>query len=483
MSKELKYKQVANRILKLIRIGTLKPGEKIPSVRKMSDQIDVSLMTVLQGYHILEAKGIIESRPRSGYFVRPDHLWNLNDKVYFREARTVPFKMKASKVCVFGTVDSLFVEGGRPGVLSLGCGISDPEFFPSRELSLHMARAVRSHPLEINHYSVAPGDFDLRLQISKKLMDAGCTLDPDDIVITAGTTSGIMLCLRTTARSGDLVAVESPGYFGFYRALEYLGLRAIEVPSNPQTGLCLDFFEELLKSKNKIKVLLLCANVSNPTGATIPDENKKKLVELAHRSSISIIEDDTYGEICFDSKRGKSLKAFGFDNVLQVGGFGKILAPGYRIGWAIGGKHHEDIIKYHRMAYISTALPDQKAIASFLAGGGMNRHLRRLRRAYSENIALFQREIVKCFPEQTQISNPTGGHFLWIEMPKGFDSVELSRMTMEHGISICPGVVFSSQRHYKNYFRLNCALPWSKQIENAIHKIGELSSKILESIL
>jgi len=482
MSKELKYKQVANRILKLVRTGTLRPGERIPSVRKMSDQIDVSLMTVLQGYQILETKGIIESRPRSGYFVRPDHLWNLNRTVHFREAKTVPLKLKPSKTCVSGTVDSLFDETGRPGVLSLGCGISDPEYFPSEELSLHMARAVRSHPLEINHYSVAPGDFDLRLQISKKLMDAGCTLDPDDIVITSGTTPGIILCLRTIAKPGDLVAVESPGYFGFYRALEYLGLRAVEVPTNPQTGLCLDFFEELLKSKNKIKALLLCANASNPTGATIPDENKKKLVELADRSLVPIIEDDTYGEISFKSKREKSLKAFSSDNVLQVGGFSKILAPGYRIGWAIGGRYHEDLVKYHRMAYISTALPSQKTIASFLAEGGMNRHLRRLRQAYSENIALFQREIVECFPEQTQISNPTGGHFLWIQMPNGFDSVELSRMTMEHGISICPGVVFSSQRHYKNYFRLNCALPWSKQIENAIHKIGELSSKILESI-
>jgi DNA-binding transcriptional MocR family regulator len=448
----------------------------------MSDQMNISLMTVLQGYQILEARGIIESQPRSGYFVRPNYLWNLNRTLYLPEAKTFPLKLKASKVCVSGTVDSLFDEADRPGVLRLGCGIPDPDYFPSEELSLHMARTVRSHPSKVNRYSLAPGDFNLRLQISKKLMDSGCTLDPDDILITSGTISGIILCLRTITKPGDLVAVESPGFFGFFKALEHLSLRAVEVPTNPQTGLCLNSFEKLLRSKSKIQALILCPNVSNPTGATMPDENKQKLIEMADKSLVPIIEDDTYGEICFNSKRNKSLKAFDFDNVLQVGGFDKTLAPGYRIGWAIGGRYHQDVIKHHRMAYISTALPNQKTIASFLAEGSMNRHLRRLRKTYSENISLFQREIANCFPEHTQISNPTGGHFLWIEMPKGFDSVELSRMTIKHGISICPGVIFSSQQHYRNYFRLTCALPWSKQVEKAIHKIAELSLNMLKSI-
>ena len=222
MSKKLKYKQVVDRVFKLVRSGTLKPGEKIPSIRIMSDQMNISMMTVLQGYQILEAKGIIESQPRSGYFVRPNYLWDINRIHYFPEAKTFPLKITPSKVCVTDSVDSLFAEIDIPGVLPLGGGIPDPNYFPSEELSLRMARTVRSHPAEINQYSLAPGDFNLRLQISKMLMDSGCTLNPDDIMITSGTTSGTILCLRAVAKPGDLVAIESPCYFGLYKALEYL---------------------------------------------------------------------------------------------------------------------------------------------------------------------------------------------------------------------------------------------------------------------
>ncbi len=470
-----KYESVMERVRFLIDGGTLESGQRAPSVRSMAEQTGFSLMTVLDAYHRLENMGFLIARQRLGYYVRPKRFWQVAKHRPLPTAIVETGHLSPRTVKIDDKVATLLEEAYRPGVIPLGAGVPSPEFFPSEQLSLCMSRVVRSDAMGVNQYSLTPGERDLRRQLALRMLESGCTVSEDDVMVTGGATDGLILALRCLTRPGDTIAIESPGYFGFYRAAVFLGLKVVEIPSDPQEGLVVSEFNRLVRRKTKLRCLLLCPCVSNPTGAAMPDDRKDELLEAAQRASVTIIEDDTYGELYFSDHRPRSLKSFGGDEVIQIGGLGKTLAPGYRIGWLAGGKFHGELQRLHGMAYLAVATPNQLAVARFLANGWMARHLRTIRSAYRDNVRLFQLAVAEFFPSFTRVSDPTGGHFLWIQMPKDFDSLALAQEAINKNVSIAPGVVFSSGQRYINAFRVNCAVTWSPRVEAAIRILGSLS--------
>lgn len=479
MEKVKKYEQVVERVMNLIDQGIIKDGDKIPSVRGMSKQMGVSVMTVLEGYRRLEAKNVILSLPRSGYIVRPAAHRKYQKIDRPPEAREFEIEISPETVKRPDLMDEIFRAGYIPGIIGFGAGLPQGVDLPSEELSLSLARVARTYPQEINQYSLNQGDLELRQIILNYMVSAGCTPKLEEISIIPGTTQGMMTVLRILTSPGDVVAVESPGYFGFYELPELLNLKVVEVPSNPQRGISVDYLQALLDQGIEPKCLILSPNFSNPTGALMGDESKEQLIKLCEENAIPIIEDDTYGELYFGDKRPRPLKAFSPDNVIYLGNFSKTLSPGYRIAWIAPGKWQKQVARSLHVEIISVPLCLQKAVADYLSHGGVLQHVRRLRKKYEAHIEIYQKLIFQYFPEGTRAGNPRGGHFLWVELPKAYDSVILSKLALKENISIAPGILFSSRGLYRNCFRLNCTVHCTDEAVNAIRRLGELAKSLI----
>ncbi len=266
----------------------------------------------------------------------------------------------------------------------------------------------------------APGLLTLRRQIARRAVEAGAALAEDDLCTTIGATEGLFLALRAIAKPGDVVAVESPAYFGVLQGIESLGLRALEIPAHPRTGLDVAAFEEAIRAQ-PVRAVVVSPTVSNPLGAIMPEDEREKLVRITRRAEIAIIEDDVYGELVFDGTRPRLLRGYAGasedNHVVLVSSVSKTLAPGYRVGWVAGGRWHGQIVRLkYGQSLACPALPGM-AVAEFLASGGYDRHLRRLRAAVAGNVARYHDAIASQFPEGTRVAAPRGGYVLWVELP------------------------------------------------------------------
>ena len=477
-----RYRQVALRVAHLIEKGALKSGQRIPSIRKMSRQEGVAITTVIEAYRLLEDQGLVEARPQSGYYVRPPHMRGLAsiDAPPEPELKSIP--LRAGPVRAEDDLDRHMNICCQPGVLQLGAALPSPEFLPTEALNRILSREVRRDPATASGYAISPGLDRLRAQIARRAMEAGCSLGPDDIVITTGATEAMMLGLRAVTEPGDTVAVESPCYFGLLYLLRSLKLRAVEVSTDPRHGLSLTALERLLAGKTSIKALVVNPNVHNPLGCVMPDENKRHIAELLGGRKIPIIEDDTYGDLAFQSSRPRNIHGFDqHENVLLCGSYSKTLAPGYRIGWIASSRYRETVNEMKLATTLGSATPPQLAVARFLANGGFDHHLRRLRRIYQEQLRLVSHAVLRSFPAGTRATRPAGGHILWVELPSAIDGRAMYEAALKNGISIAPGTIFSVRGRYTNFLRLNAGIPWSLEVETAIDKLGRLAEACRKS--
>jgi DNA-binding transcriptional MocR family regulator len=463
------YEQVADRMSTLIDRGTLRAGERVPSVRKLSGQLRVSISTVQQAYFLLEDRGFIEARPQSGFYVR------LRSRDLPPEPKPSSPSLSATKVGVADLVAKVFEAGRNPDFVPLATAIPSPDLLPTKQLNRVMAWVARHNGEQAVNYDFPPGNEALRRQVARRSLDWGCSLSADDIVTSCGTMEALNLCLRAVAKPGDTVAVESPTFYGILQAS--LGMKALEIPTHPRHGIDLEALERAIR-KNKIKACLIIANFNNPLGSCMSDKNKKLLVEMLGRREIPLIEDDIYGDLYFGAVRPKAAKAFDKQGlVLLCSSFSKTIAPGYRVGWTAPGRFRGQVEHLKTMNTVATATLPQMAVARFLESGGYDRHLRKLRKALATQVQRMILAISQYFPEGTRVTRPAGGFVLWVELPKRVDALELYREALEKKISIAPGPIFSAKQKYPNFIRLSCGQPWSDRLEQALITLGRLAGK------
>lgn len=464
------YRSVADHVETLIDEGTLPPGTRIPSLRKLSRQLSVSLTTIMEAYRLLEDRGVIEVRPQSGHFVRID-------------ARHAPPEPTRTSTCATAAsldtaelIQRLVREASQPGlVVPLGAAVPHPDFLPTARLNTFLARAVRRDPVASQSYGSIPGREELRAEIARRAMTAGCTLSPDDIVVTTGAMEAITLALRAVTRPGDTVAIESPTYHGFLLALESLHLKAVEIATCPRDGVCLSCLEEAVVECGA-RAFLTVPTFGNPLGYDMPVDQRRALVEMLARHDVPLIEDDTYGDLPFDGPRRPAVQSFDQEGrALLLSSFSKTLTPGFRVGWIAPGRYLQDVLRLKVSSSLATAAPTQMAVADYLAAGGIDRHLRRLRRTFKDLVRRMITTVGEHFPEGTRASRPAGGYVLWVELPEAVDAFRLYREALAEGISLIPGPVFSATGRYRNALRFNCALPWTDAVENAVARVGTLA--------
>ncbi len=465
------YQEVAERIERLIEKRTLKVGDKLLSVRSLSKEQGISLSTAFQAYYHLESKGLVEARPQSGYYVKFSPRHTLEVPTCCDPAE------KAVPVTIDEMISSVYNDLRSEKLVNFSLGAPAPELLPAAKLNKAVVQALRNSHDSCLNYEHVQGNKELRKQIARQSFNWGGMLGEDDIVVTAGCMEALSLSLKAITKPGDAVAIESPTYFGIFQVMESLGLKVVEIPTDPTSGIDLDQLEQAIR-RFSIKACLFVCNFNNPLGSCLPDEKKKQLVDLLTRKNIPLIEDDIYGELYFGKSRPRTCKVFDTEGiVIQCGSFSKSLAPGYRIGWAIPGRYKERIIRLKRMNSVSTNTLAQSAIALFLENGRYELHLRHLRKALHTQSLKYIQAISQYFPDHTRMTRPQGGFALWLELDRKVDTYALHKRALKHGIGMAPGQIFSSQGKFENCFRISFGLPWSTRVDNGLKTLGDLARK------
>lgn len=465
---EHKYIDVSERIEKLIENGVLKVGDKLLSVRALSKEQGISLSTAFQSYYHLESKGLIEARPQSGYYVKfsREHVLDLP------KAGDPPDD--AIPVSIDEMISSVYHDLNSEKLIHFSLGVPSIELLPAAKLTKSVMQAIRDSKTSCMQYEHIQGNLALRRQIARQAFNWGGTPNEEDIVVTAGCVEALSLCIKATTKPGDAVAIESPTYFAIFQVMESHGLKVVEIPTDPVTGIDLNYLEQAIP-KFDIKACLFVNNFNNPLGSCMPDDNKKQLVEMLAKKDIPLIEDDIYGEMYFGKNRPKTCKTFDKKGlVLHCSSFSKSLAPGHRIGWTIPGRYKEKVIRLKRMHTVSTNTLSQAAIAHFLSNGRYELHLRHLRKALHTQSLRYIQAICEYFPDDTKMTRPQGGFALWIELSKKINTYKLHKKALKHNIGIAPGQIFSSQARFENCLRLSYGEPRSSRIEEGIKTLGKL---------
>ncbi|WP_035611230.1 PLP-dependent aminotransferase family protein [Haloferula sp. BvORR071] len=465
------YQELVAKLSGLIQAGTFPPGSRFPSVRHTSREHRVSVSTVTEAYRRLEDEGLIEARPRSGYFVAPPKIGG--DRFPTTGGR-VSKPLRIPRGSIF---EELMDRAGDPGFVPFTTAAPGDGIIPAAKLAVITREVLRKHGAAAYRYTPPQGRRELRAALSRRLFDVGLNVVPDEIITTQGGTEGLALALRATAKAGDLVAVESPSYFGTLHLIRDLGLRVIEIPVDPRTGMVVSALAGVLK-KHRIAACVVQPNFQNPIGALMPDSNKRELARLAEEHDFTLIEDDVYGDLSHDGNRPQSIAAHS-QRVIYCGSVSKTIAPGLRVGWLVPGRHLEEIRRLKGIQAPWNGTLSELVIAGFLDAGGYDRHLRRIRGLYAEQCSKMRAAVLAHFPDCARVNQPSGGFVLWVEMPVGFDSRAFATAALEKNIGISPGPIFSASGGLNHCFRLSCGFAFEARTLDAIATLGKLSRHFL----
>lgn len=470
------YQELVDEITGMVASKLLRPGDRLASVRQQHARRGLSAATVFQAYDLLQARGVIVSRPRSGYYVAPAGPASGPDMAVAATAAAEPEASRpdggSTEVDVSELVFQLLDAGRARQLVPFGSAFPSPLLFPLPKLARAAAAGLRRVDPWATVATTGPGNAELRRQIALRYQLDGVQIAADDIVITNGALEALNLCLQAVARPGDTVLIESPSFYAGLQALERLELKAIEVATHARDGIDLAALAEAL-ARHRPKACWLMTSFQNPLGSLMPPEKKRALVELLAAHQVPLIEDDVYGELYFGASRPALAKRYDQAGlVMHCGSFSKCLAPGFRIGWAAPGRQARAVERLKLSTSLAAAMPSQLALAEYLGQGGYDRHLRQLRLTLAGQRDRMLAAIDAYFPPGTRVTRPQGGYFLWVALPPGVDALAMHRSALEQGIGIAPGPMFSARREFGHCIRLNYGHPWDDSQEQAMAFLG-----------
>ena len=466
---QMLYEQLAEDIEKSVSEGVLGSGDRLPSIKAASRARRMSVTTVRRAYTLLESRGVIESRPQSGHFVRE----RLEAAHAHLPARSAPPESPAEvdiSLLVLSTLKS--IQGHQAS--ALGSPYPDPALFPWARIQRHTQAIARRFRAWSVMDDIPPGNPEMIKQIARRHLASGLMVDPAEVVVTVGATEAINLCLQAVARPGDTIAVESPTYYAMLMAIERMGMRAVEVPTHPVHGMDVSALARLVE-RQRIDACMTMPNFQNPLGFMMPDAAKQALVALATQHDMPVIENGVYNELHFGDVPPTTLKSFDTQGlVLHCSSFSKTISAGVRIGWTLPGRYRQQVERLKFLNTLATPAISQLAIAEYLGRDGMDHHLRAVRKALAQRAEIMRSAVLRFFPAGTKVSGPRGGYLLWVELPGGVDTMTLYRSALERGITIAPGRIFSNANLYANFMRLNYSYSWSRETEAAIRELGKM---------
>ena len=464
------YQKLAKRLREHIQHDFYKQGDKLPSVRQLAQEHGVSISTVQEAYRQLEQDQLVEAKPKSGYFVclrKKDNLPSISRP-----------PQRPLEVSQWEEVLNMLMNRGNKNGVQLQHAMPDMTTLTLKPLLKTLSDLTKHKPELGLGYGDVRGSEELREQLCRLTVASGCQLHPDDLVVTSGCQEALAVCLRAVSDPGDIVAIESPSFYGSMQAIKAANLKAMEIPTHPETGISLEALE-LALDQWPIKAIFVTPTCNNPMGYTMPEDRKEQLYKLAQSYDISIIEDDIYGDISFQFPRPKTIKSFDTDGrVLLCSSFSKSIAPGLRVGWIAPGRYRD---KVTHIKYVSSSMCPvfpQLAIAKFIRQGGYRKHIQQMRQNYEQQRDHLLQVIKIHFPSDTRVSFPDGSFILWVELNSSIDSIKLVERCREVGVDFAPGPLFSATGKFRNSFRLNYSEKTMEKRENAIKTLAKIIRKL-----
>jgi len=465
-----RYESIALRIASDIENGLLAPGERLPSLRNLCETAQVSLMTALAAYRRLEALQLIEALPRSGYRVRLERASRLAKPAV---ARTRLARPSSARAAILREVLSAVNE---PGLAPLGLACPATELFPLASLRRITGKLLAAAPELWATYSLPPGSSELRRLVAKRVTARGASVGPGQVAITNGAMEALFLCLRAVVQPGDVVAVECPTFFGILDAVQSVGARVLELPGHPEHGIeptCL----AAACREHRVRAAVLMPAFANPTGSSMPEENKRALAAVLREHGVALIEDDLYAELTFDQRPPVPLCAYTFEGKVPsflVGSFSKTLLPAGRVGFVVAPEPWlERVIELKRITSLASSGVPERLVVECLSSGMYDRHLRRMNAKLHQNVRRLEHLVASAFPSGTKTSHPRGGYVLWVELPPGADGERLFWSAREAGIGIIPGSVFSLGSELERFVRLSAGS--SGDFDAPVRQLGRLA--------
>ena len=465
------YQQVIDFVEYQQKTGVLSPGDKLPSLRKLSRQFEISVPTVKQAYIELERQGRVCARPQSGYYLTALQARTLKPRPA-KWSHCTPTIVQCRNM-----IEQVHAAVHLPNTVALG--ISNPiQANPPDKTLARLMRSVISKVAEkAVSYGPVTGDEKLRMQLAFRYQDQGVAIPPDEIVITNGAQEALSIALQCVAQRGDIIAVESPCFFGILELIETLGMKALEVYTCTDDGVCLNELSRALE-KHSIKACLFSTAINNPLGSMKTDQQRQSMVSLLEKYDTPLIEDDVYSELYFSEKKPKPAQLYSEKGlVMTCSSFSKTAAPGYRIGWLLPGKFEEQAKRIKRAQSCSTPMLQQWTLNEYMLSGDYDRHLSVLRKKLIYNCERMRALIAEHFPDEVCISKPQGGSVLWVRCQSHVNTSEFFQLALEQGVSFAPGVIFSPSGKYANYMRISFGVQWNEQVEQAVQTLGLLVFK------
>jgi DNA-binding transcriptional MocR family regulator len=462
------YLELADRLQTLIRDQVFTPGSRLPGVRQLSEQNRVSVSTAVNACRELERRGVLEARPRSGYFVQqppaqrePPRLGTAS-----RQPRIITGQLRSLQM--LQTVND-------PDIVNLGAAVPDADFLPMTAIERALHHVLRSQRRRcLGGYEFPPGALELRTELARRLAKLQCDLTPDQVLITNSCQESVAIALKLLTKPGDVVAIESPTYYGVLHVIESLGLKALEIPTDPVHGISLEALTLALE-RWPVAACVVVTNFSNPLGVCLSDERKQALLKLLSTHKVPLVEDDIFGDLPLSGPRPRPVKSWDKEGlVYYCSSMSKTISAGLRVGWLVAGRQQERAEQLQFINTVSVSTTSQLAVAHFLQSGHYDRFLRQNRANYAQAVARMTDRVTQLFPSETRVSRPAGGFVLWVELPAQIDTMQLMEQALAKGVSFAPGSLFSATGKFGNCLRLNCALRWDARVERALLTLARL---------
>jgi len=478
------YVQLRDQLRALVFTGELRLGDRIPASRELAVHLGVHRTTVANAYAELESEGLIQGHVGRGTFISapPAKQFTPPPRANGNANGNGALRWEALFADERGDEGlSRLMPDVPPGTIAFTKASPSGETFPVEEFRRCCTAALRNEGRRILEIGSTDGYEPLKRALIEMFRGEGLSVRTEQLLITDGCQQAIDLICKAFLRPGDAVALENPAYPGAIAIFAGARVRALAVgveadaTRTGQVGLDLDALETVLL-QNRVKLIFLTPDFHNPTGTTMPVAQRRRLLEIAARYQVPVVEDHIYGRLRLLGTAVPSLKALErVGNVIQIDSFSKIAFPGLRVGWCIGP---ESVIERLRLLKQSTDLHTdqlaQAAMAEFVERGHLARYAAKMNKNYLCRLEAMQEGLEKHMPEETSWTRPEGGVSLWVTLPTGVDAAELLIHLRGRGVTFVPGRYFYFQHPQPNTLRLSYAALDEKQVRRGVEALGEL---------
>ena len=477
------YVQLRDQLRALVHGGDLRPGDRIPASRELANILGVHRTTVANAYAELESEGLIQGHVGRGTFIRGDGNG-------LKISPPAPPVLNGSHGIRW---ELLFAdERGEEaltrltahapdGVLSFVLARPAQEFFPVEELHACVNAVLRREAIDVLNLGPSDGYPALKEALVDMLRRDGIACKDETLLITDGCQQSLDLISKAFVRPGDSVILENPTYPGAVAIFGGARARCLSVPvrthAEPGSSLGIDLEAlEATLAANRVKLIVLTPDFQNPTGTSMPLASRRKVLELAGRHQVPVVEDHIYARLHVREERVPSLKELDRSNiVIHIDSFAKVAFPGLRVGWIVAPTAAIERLRVVKQnTDLHTDQLAQATLAEFLRRGLFGKHVLRMRKVYGSRLMALDEALRKHMPEGTRWTRPEGGMCLWLELPAGFDASELLIHVKERGVLFAPGRYFYVQGPLPNTLRLGFAGLDEKQIGRGVATLAEL---------